>query len=204
MATNHDASTPAPHGASDKPLSTAVEQPIPPQEAHLDVPLDITPATARRLALVAAVDANMTIGLEGHMPWHFPEDLRYFKQLTLGHDVIMGRVTFEAIGRPLPGRRNMVVSRNAAWQHAGCEVFSSLKAAIAASEDALPFIIGGATLYAESMPLATDLYLTHIDQAFDGDRFFPDLDASWHCVSERPSDSAPLRFCHYQRHPSAA
>ncbi len=156
-------------------------------------------AVEHRLALVAAVDAHMTIGFEGHMPWHFPEDLRYFKELTLGHDVIMGRVTFEAIGNPLPGRRNMVVSRNAAWRHTGCEVFDSLTSAIDASKDTLPCIIGGASLYAESISLATDLYLTHIDATFAGDRFFPELGPNWQLVSERKGVSGPLRFCHYQR-----
>lgn len=130
-----------------------------------------------RLALIAAVAANGVIGSDNALPWRLPEDLKRFRALTLGHPVIMGRRTFESIGRPLPGRRNIVVTRNAAWRVEGCETASSLEAALAAAGtggDEI-FVIGGAQIYAEALPLAQRLYLTEIRQPFTGDARFPDV-----------------------------
>lgn len=128
-----------------------------------------------RLALIAAVAENGVIGAGNALPWHLPEDLKRFKALTLGHPVIMGRKTYESIGRPLPGRRNIVVSRNADFAAAGCETAVSLEAAIAACAGTADeiFVIGGAQIYAEALPLARRLYLTEIRAEFPGDARFP-------------------------------
>jgi dihydrofolate reductase len=153
------------------------------------------------IALIAAMDKNRAIGINNSMPWHLPDDFAHFKRLTLNHPIIMGRKTFESIGRPLPSRRNMVVSRNANFTSVGVEVFASLEAAIEAAampEDALNvpqgdylrvegvpkassntvFIIGGATIYTQALPLAQRLYLTQVDAEINGDTWFPAIDAT--------------------------
>jgi dihydrofolate reductase len=158
-----------------------------------------------RLALIAAVAANGVIGSENTLPWQLPEDLKRFKALTLGHPVIMGRKTFESIGRPLPGRRNLVISRNAAYRAAGCEVLTSLDAALAAcvgSTDEI-FVIGGAQIYAEALPLAQRLYLTEIRRGYPGDARFPDWSRTqWHEVARElrcSEDGLPYDFAVYER-----
>ena len=136
-----------------------------------------------RLSLIAAVAANGVIGSDNALPWRLPEDLKCFKALTLGHPVIMGRKTHESIGRPLPGRRNIVVSHNATFAAAGCETAASLEAAIAACAGTADeiFIIGGAQIYAKALPLAERLYLTEICAEFPGDARFPAFDRDiWH------------------------
>lgn len=131
-----------------------------------------------RLSLIAAVAANGVIGSDNALPWRLPADLKRFKALTLGHPVIMGRKTHESIGRPLPGRRNIVVSRNAAYGAEGVEVSASLEAALAACQDdgEEVFVIGGAQLYTAALPLAQRLYLTEIHAGFAGDAHFPEFD----------------------------
>ena len=126
------------------------------------------------LALIIAVARNGVIGKEGGLPWHIPEDLKHFKRTTVGHTVIMGRRTHESIGRALPSRRNIVVTRQRAAAFAGCEVAQSLEEAIASARltDSCPFVIGGASLYEEALPLATEIYLTEIDRDVVGDTFF--------------------------------
>lgn len=140
----------------------------------------MTEALAARspLALIVAVARNGVIGKGGALPWRLPEDMKRFKKLTQGHAVIMGRKTHDSIGRPLPKRRNIVISRNAGAQFAGCETARSLDEAIALARetDPCPFIIGGASLYEEALPLVTEIYLTTIDEEADGDTHFrPDL-----------------------------
>jgi len=126
--------------------------------------------------LIVAMARNRAIGIHNKMPWHLPADFAWFKKTTLGHPVIMGRKTFESIGRPLPGRRNMVVSRNAEWRAEGCEVFASLHAALESCTAAAQiFVIGGASLYHEALPLADRVYLTEVDAAPEADTFFPAL-----------------------------
>ena len=116
----------------------------------------------RPLALIVGFSRNRGIGLRGAMPWHLPEDLKRFKALTMGHAILMGRKTHQSIGRALPGRRNLVITRGPAT-FPGCEVASSLEAALKRVEqDALPFIIGGAQLYAEALPQVTQLFLTQL------------------------------------------
>ena len=133
--------------------------------------------TPAPLALIVAVARAGVIGRNGDLPWHVSEDLVHFKRTTRGHAVIMGRKTHESIGRPLPKRRNIVVTRSGA-AFDGCETASSLEEAIALARetDPCPFIIGGASLYEEALPIATEIYLTKIDIDVEGDTFFsPDL-----------------------------
>ncbi|MDP1734888.1 MAG: dihydrofolate reductase [Sulfuritalea sp.] len=130
------------------------------------------------LTLIAAVASNGVIGIDNRLPWRLPADLKRFKALTLGHTVIMGRKTWESLPasfRPLPGRRNVVITRNASYRAEGATVATSLPAAIAAAGNGEAFVIGGAELYAAALPLADRLQLTEIDAAFDGDTHFPDV-----------------------------
>lgn len=144
------------------------------------------------IALVAALARNRVIGAGNRLPWRLPEDLARFKRLTLGAPVIMGRKTHESIGRPLPGRRNIVVTRarNAAWE--GCRVARSLDEAFALAADApVAFVIGGAELYAQALPRADRLYFTLIDADYAGDTRFPEFDAAaWREVARVPGVSA--------------
>ena len=157
------------------------------------------------LALIAARARNGVIGLDNLMPWHLPEDLAYFKRVTLGKPVVMGRKTFESIGRPLPGRLNIVVTRNPDWQAAGVQVAHSLDAALALAAAAAPeeiMLIGGAELYRQALPQADVLYLTEIDAEFAGDAFFPEVDlARWRIdreeAGQRDSDGLRWRFVRY-------
>lgn len=128
------------------------------------------------ISIIAAVASNGVIGRNGGLPWHLPADLRRFREITAGHAVIMGRKTFESIGRPLPDRVNIVVSRQAAYGTAGIVVAGSLQAALAlaAGEDEV-FICGGGEIYRQALPLADRIYLTVLDQPFDGTVFFPEI-----------------------------
>lgn len=146
------------------------------------------------LAMIAALAQNRVIGLDNRMPWHLPADLKHFKAMTLGKPIIMGRKTWDSLGRPLPGRLNLVVSRQADLQLAGAETFTDLDAALVRAEqwareqgvDEL-MLIGGAQLYAQALGQAQRLYLTRIDAAPAGDAFFPAFDeAEWQCVESQP------------------
>jgi dihydrofolate reductase len=132
------------------------------------------------LTLVVAIDAQRGIGADNKLPWHLPEDLAHFKRVTLGHPIIMGRKTFESIGRPLPKRRNIVVTRNAEWRHEGVDAVTSLDAALALAGDEETSIIGGAQIFNASMALADAMIVTEIDHTFACDTFFPPIDpAVW-------------------------
>jgi dihydrofolate reductase len=132
-----------------------------------------------RISVIAALARNRVIGVENRLPWRLPEDLAHFKALTLDHPILMGRKTFESLGRPLPGRTNIVITRNAAYRPDGCLVAASIPAAIALCEDADElFFIGGAELYAQAIPLADRLYLTEVDVEATGDAWFPAYDVS--------------------------
>jgi dihydrofolate reductase len=142
------------------------------------------------LSLVVAMDANRGIGVDNKLPWHLPEDLAHFKRVTLGHPIIMGRKTFDSIGRPLPGRRNIVVTRNPDWHHDGVDVVHSLDDAVALVGDDSASIIGGAQIFAEAMNVADRLIVTHIDKVYRCDTFFPEIDgAQWTAVSNEPLHS---------------
>lgn len=154
---------------------------------------------ARRPAvtLIAAVAANGVIGARNAMPWHLSADLRHFKAATMGRPVVMGRRTFESIGRALPGRANIVVTRRADYPAPGCVVAGSLEAAFTAAGDAEEvFVIGGGELYREAMPRADRLIVTEIHAEFEGDARFPEIDAAaWREVSrETRTGEAPFRF----------
>ena len=136
----------------------------------------------RKLALIVAMGRGRVIGRDGGLPWRIPEDLRHFKETTWGHTILMGRRTFESIGRPLPGRRSIVLSRTPEFAPEGVEVARGLDEALerAWAEDEMPFVVGGGAVYAEALPRATHLYLTEVDQAAKGDTFFPEFDeAAW-------------------------
>lgn len=128
------------------------------------------------LSIIVAIDSARGIGIHNSLPWRLPQDLAHFKRTTLGHPIIMGRKTFDSIGRPLPERRNIVITRNRDWSHAGVESVSSLSAAAALVSGIDAFIIGGAQIYAAALALATRLIVTEIDQCFDCDAFFPAID----------------------------
>lgn len=128
------------------------------------------------LTIVVATDTNNGIGINNTLPWHLPEDLAHFKRTTSGHTIIMGRKTFDSIGRPLPNRRNIVITRNSEWQHDGVEAVTSLDAAKALVGDNAAFIIGGAQIYQDTLNYTDRLIVTKIEQAFDCDAFFPVID----------------------------
>lgn len=144
------------------------------------------------LSLIAACAHNRVIGLDNRMPWHLPADLKHFKQATLGKPIIMGRKTWDSLGRPLPGRLNLVVSRQADLQLEGAEVFTSLTAAVERAEqwaveqgvDEI-MLIGGGQLYAEALPWADRIYLTRIDLAVQGDAWFPEFHG-WQRIESDP------------------
>jgi dihydrofolate reductase len=126
------------------------------------------------LALIAAVARNGVIGVDNRLPWRLPDDMRRFRALTAGHSIIMGRKTWESIGRPLPDRQNIVVTRQRNFEAPGANVVASLEAALAAAIMPEPvFVIGGEALYREALPLASRMYLTEIHQDFPGDARFP-------------------------------
>ncbi len=156
------------------------------------------------LILIAAVARNGAIGKDNALLWRLPEDLKFFKRTTLGCPVIMGRKTFESIGRPLPGRRNIVITRNTAWQHEGVEVAHTLEAAQArVADQARVFVLGGGELYAQALPRADELILTEVDADFDADTFFPPWDRSAFNEVSRETHQGeagwPYHFVVYQR-----
>ncbi len=139
------------------------------------------------ISMIAAMAKNRVIGLDNNMPWHLPGDLQHFKQVTTGKPVIMGRKTFESIGRPLPGRRNIVITRNAQYQATGIEVVTTPEAALELVADVEEvMIIGGGNIYQQFLAQADRLYLTFIDLEVAGDTQFPDYEqvANWHVVDE--------------------
>ena len=132
-----------------------------------------------QLSILVAMANNRTIGIDNTLPWRCPEDLKHFKALTMGHHMIMGRKTFDSIGKPLPGRTTVVVTRNRDLEIEGCLVAHSLEEAIAAcAGDDEIFIVGGAELYAQALPLTSTLYLTEIRMDVAGDAHFPKFDLS--------------------------
>lgn len=139
-----------------------------------------------RISIISAMARERIIGIGNRLPWHLPEDLRHFKRLTMGHHIVMGRKTFESIGRPLPGRTTVILTRDAAYHQPGCLTAASLEAAVAAcGEDDEVFFVGGADVYAQALPLADRLYLTEIDAEFAGDARFPEFDACQWRESDR-------------------
>ncbi len=158
-----------------------------------------------KLSAIVAMAANRVIGAGNQLPWRLPADLARFKRITLGHTLVMGRKTYESIGRPLPGRTTLVVTRQRDFAPAGVQVANSVDDALAkaqASGDTEVFIAGGADLYAQTLDRVQRLYLTRIDRDFPGDTWFPDVDLSgWRCVEEEQHLDAepPFTFLTYER-----
>lgn len=135
------------------------------------------------ISFIVAMDENRVIGQDNRMPWHLPADLAHFKATTMGHPVVMGRKTFESIGKPLPGRKNIVLTRQTDWSAGGTEVIHSL--------DDLPagdlFVIGGAEIFRDLLPRVDRMYITVIRHAFAGDAYFPEFDPlEWQVLEQRP------------------
>ena len=136
-----------------------------------------------KISLIVAVSRNGAIGLNNQLPWYLPEDLKYFKSVTMGKPLIMGRKTFDSIGRPLPGRANIVLTRDPQWTSDGVEVVQSVEQALVAGEIACEaadvdeiMVIGGEQIYRMTIDLADRIYLTQVDTDVEGDAFFPDID----------------------------
>lgn len=168
------------------------------------------PAARPRVHLIAALAANRVIGAQGRLPWNLPEDLKRFRAVTLGHPVIMGRRTWESLPRALPGRDNIVVTRQPGYAAAGARVAASLESALAlCAHSPLAFVIGGEALYRTALPYAERLQLTEIHRDYDGDVRFPVIgrDAWQELSRERVSSETGLRFdfvLYERRRPGAA
>ena len=148
------------------------------------------------ISMIVAVAANGVIGVGNKLPWHLSEDLKYFKRVTMGKPIVMGRKTFESIGKPLPGRPNIVVTRNAGWAAEGVHVAHSLEEGLALAEklaeDGEVMVIGGAEIFNAAAPLAQRLYYTEVKRDYLGDAFFPKPDpAVWREVSREEHDGDP-------------
>lgn len=139
------------------------------------------------ITIIAAIGKNNELGKDNDLIWHLPADLKRFKKVTTGHTIIMGRNTFESIGKPLPNRRSVIITRNKDYKQEGCEVVHSLEAAIDLVQDEKAFIIGGAQIYKESLEkgLADQLDITKVHKDFEADVFFPEIDQSiWQEISK--------------------
>jgi dihydrofolate reductase len=157
-----------------------------------------------KLTIVVAIDAQRGIGVNNKLPWHLTEDLQHFKRTTSGHPIIMGRKTFDSIGRPLPNRRNIVVTRNPNWRHEGVDAVTSIDAALKLAGEGDAFLIGGAQIFANALPLTDRLIVTEIDKVFTCDTFFPEIDTQqWKEVARERHHSdengCDYAFVTYQR-----
>lgn len=160
-----------------------------------------------KLSCIVAASRNLVIGRGNTLPWHLSADLKRFKRLTSGHCIVLGRRNYEDISRPLPNRKNLVLTRRAGYEAPGCEVFGSLAAALEFARQAGEeecFIIGGAEVYREALPLCEKLYLTWVEAEIEGDVFLPELGNGWLQVSEEkfPADERndfPTTFCVFER-----
>ena len=137
----------------------------------------LTRLLCMKISIIVAMASNRAIGINNQLPWHLSADLKKFKHLTMGHPILMGRKTYESIGRPLPGRTNLVISRNPNFLAPGCHLFQNIESALefCQSEDEI-FIIGGVSFYSDLLAHADFIYLTEIHKNFQGDSFFPELD----------------------------
>ena len=146
-----------------------------------------------KISLIVAMASNRAIGINNRLPWHLPADLKKFRKITMGSPILMGRKTYDSIGRPLPGRINIVISRNPDYRLPDCHVFNDIEHALAQFGH-LPdiFVIGGSSFYQTLMPLASTLYVTQIRQAFAGDAFFPVIDPEhWRETEREDIDDDP-------------
>lgn len=132
------------------------------------------------LSIIVATDKNHGIGINNQLPWHLPEDLAHFKRTTSGHPILMGRKTFDSIGRPLPKRQNIVITRNTNWVHDGVDTVTSIQDALSLVRGQTAFVIGGAEIYQQALAFAQQLIVTEIQQTYQCDAFFPKIDpAVW-------------------------
>lgn len=141
------------------------------------------------ISLIWAMDENRVIGRNNKLPWHLPEDLKFFKRVTMGHPIAMGRKTYESIGKPLPGRENIIITRDSHYKKEGCTVLHSIDELreYADEKDTEVFVIGGAEIFKDILPFADRLYLTKIYHAFEGDTYFPIFDTGqWELESREP------------------
>ena len=147
-----------------------------------------------KISLIVAMASNRVIGHNNQMPWHLSADLKRFKKITLGSTIVMGRKTFESIGRPLPGRINIIISRTPSYKPEGCMVVNSVESALEAGCQTAEriFVIGGSTLYESFLPVADTLFITQINKVFEGDTFFPKInDQQWALVEREDIDDDP-------------
>lgn len=157
-------------------------------------------------AIIVAAAQGGVIGAGNALPWHIPEDLRYFKRMTLGKPIVMGRKTFDSIGKPLPGRSNIVVSRQRGLQVEGVSVVASVEEALALGEKlarqagvAEVMVVGGSEIYRQALPHVQRIYLTDIDAAVSGDAFFPELNRRhWQEISSTPAEEPSAYPCHFR------
>ena len=157
-----------------------------------------------KISIVVAASENLVIGYKNALPWHISEDLKHFKQITINHSVVMGRKTFESIGKPLKERRNIVVSRDRTLKIEGAEVVNSLDEAIHQTKNENEiFIIGGEQIYKMAMPIATNLHITKVYCTVEGDAFFPTFDVSdWKILTQndmKTNEELKFSFIHYER-----
>ncbi len=156
-----------------------------------ELPSELALTMSSSLTLIVAIDRKHGIGINNTLPWRLPEDLAFFKKTTTGHPIIMGRKTFDSIGRPLPNRRNIVVTRNPGWSHEGVESAGSLDEAAQIAGDGEVFVIGGAQVYVDAIKVADKLIVTEIDADHACDAFFPAIDtAAWVEVARERHHSA--------------
>lgn len=157
------------------------------------------------ISLMVAHDPNGVMGVNNDLPWHIPEDLKYFKETTMGKAMVMGRKTYESIGRPLPGRLNIVITRNAEYQADGVEVVQTLEEAIQMAREYATevMVIGGAEIFKLTMEIADRLYITEVHETYDGDTFFPPYKDEWKLIekTEKMTSSTGTTFTYliYER-----
>lgn len=153
------------------------------------------------ISFIVAMDENRVIGKNNQLPWHLPEDLKYFKRVTMGHPIVMGRKTFDSIGRPLPGRENIIITRNNEFKNESCTVFHSMEQLLQYCQDHSNeeyFVIGGAEVFKQLISFVDRLYITFINEQFEGDTFFPTIDMNeWELISREQGlqdEKNPYRY----------
>ena len=155
------------------------------------------------ISLIVAFDQNQLIGVNNQLPWHYKEDLKYFKETTTGHDILMGRHTFESIlsyqNKPLPNRHHIVLTKQMSYNHEQVTITDNLNKILANYQNSKElFVIGGRSIYEQTLPIADRLYITHIDATFEGDTYFPEINwYEWRCIKEKKVQE--LRFNVYER-----
>jgi dihydrofolate reductase len=153
------------------------------------------------IILIAACSLNRVIGKDNQLIWHIPEDLKRFKSLTSGNPILMGRKTFESIGKPLPNRTNIVLTKDTNWKHDGCLVYSDWRQVLPIFEKQKIYVIGGAEIYKQLIPIASKIELTLINKVFEGDAYFPNISDKWKLTNMEPhsTDDFTYEFRTYER-----